>query len=921
MIPDRSLKLVKQFETLSKPLGQNVLRILEESCKPSDKRRCAGHDVTEERLKDLLKYIEQATSSFNSIHFLRFVETGFDLLKDKIEWARVEKELYEVEAVQVYTRRKGSILASLIHLAKTYFDDPSLSSPSRVRSSTSDLSIDISKLYIYSAETVVDCSDLFLNVLKKPNGYNKYKSGVHWISQALVNAKGDEALKRAFEKKKTVVDIIDDDTTFEMLKSKIPSDNHSRIIKFRSAHNPQLHGLESKSAKKSSHVLKAGNIKRGAVWIYELSPVWFIQCQEYVNEVHKTRGKTAALSAITRLTKLGSAIYDHKNKLPDLKDFKSEGVLAFYKNGHSLAKSVYQIKEKRVADTLGELIAVHNYVYGSDWKITSLLNLVVKFDNESSDDSDNHIVLDPLLDEFPHLAQSIFDFAQYELNRIDGDKNSRNTVFSQVSILKNIFKNHLGTLRKAEVKPLQEHGVEGLAMNDCRLIKKIRFIIRDKYQTGEFTLQTARFSQSVLSLFCSHFNLPKVKSYSISKTKRKANEDKNRASDYYSLRDVASLAYSIEVGLLDNSLSSKDELFLRLGRVLLKTGWNLDPVLMLEIDDLLKLDAPIVGKTTNFVRLFKKRAGYKTQFYEFNIDEKGIEKEGLVFGKEVTNALSDLEYIRDKISARIRPSLQENSKLKYRLSLYRASNGRIYSPSFNNFNSQINQILRKYECSISFNVQRIRKGGLNYVYKSYAKKFKKYYEAGQHSLSVFLDVYLRDDGLESEETISSATSIMADYFTGRPLAEDIIIVTDIPPESKQTPSGLCVSAGNDEEAEAFVKLRRRLNRESGSDNSQCGDFNACLFCRHYRLVADAEHVWRLLSYQSYVVGEMERGISDYESSTDQSEYINLLNKRVEKILADVEEINSAAVRDGEYEFKTKGCHKDWAFFANFGSES
>lgn len=919
MIPDRSLKLVKLFETLSKPLGQNVFRILEKSCNPSDKRRCAGHDVTAERLKDLLKYIEQAASSFNSVHFLRFVETGFDLLKNKVEWARIEKELYEIEAVQVYTRRKGSILASLSHLAKTYFDDPSLSSPSRVCSSTSGFSLDISKLYIYSAEIVVDCNNLFLNVLKKPNGYNKYKSGVQWISRALVKAKDDETFKKAFENK-SVVDIIDDDTTFELLKSKIPSDSHNRIIKFRSAHNPQLHGPESKSAKKSTHILQAGNTKRGAFWIYELSPVWFKQCQRYVNEVHKTLGEKAAISAITRLTKLASAIYDHQNKLPDLKYFKSEGVIAFYENGHSLAKSVYQIREKRVTDTLGELIAVHNYVYASDWKITSLLSLVVKFENESSDDSDNLIVLDTLLDKFSHLAQSIFDYAQYELSRSDGDKKSRNTVFSCVALLKTIFKNHLGSLSEIEVKPLQDHGVEGLAMNDCRLLKKIRFIIREKYKTGEFTLKTAIISQSVLSSFCSHFNLPKVKSYGISKPKRRANEDKNKASDYYSLRDVATLAYSIEVGLLDNSLSSKDELFLRLGRVLLKTGWNLDSVLMLEIDDLLKLDSSIAGNTMNFVRLFKKRANYKTQFYEFNINEKGIEKEGLVFGKEVSNALSDLEYIRDKISSRIRPLLKEDSKLKYRLSLYSGSSGRIYSPSFSTFNSQIGQILRKYECSVSFNVQRIRKGGLNYVYKSYAKNFKKYYEAGQHSLSVFLDVYLRDDGLKSEETISSATSIMADYFTGRPLAEDIIIVTDVPPESKQTPSGRCVSTGNDAEAEAFMKLRRRLNRVSGKDNSQCSDFNACLFCRHYRLVADAEHVWRLLSYQSYVVGEMERGICDYECSTDQSEYINLLNKRVEKILADVEEINSAAVREGEFEFKAKGCHKDWAFFANFRSE-
>ena len=88
--------------------------------------------------------------------------------------------------------------------------------------------------------------------------------------------------------------------------------------------------------------------------------------------------------------------------------------------------------------------------------------------------------------------------------------------------------------------------------------------------------------------------------------------------------------------------------------------------------------------------------------------------------------------------------------------MYRDKNDKILSFTHTKFSAWLSEVLRRFECQISFNLQRIRKGGLNYVYKAYAKKFHQYNKAGQHSLKVFLDVYLRDDGIKSEETIASA---------------------------------------------------------------------------------------------------------------------------------------------------------------------
>lgn len=916
MIPERSLTLVNKLKTYSNAFSSDAHFILTQACKPKVERKCAGHDVTEERLKDLLAYIEYAATSNSCSNFTRFVDKGFRLLESNKEWAQVEQDLFFIEREHLLTRRGGTILSAIMNLAKTYFGNEKLVSPSRVAHGRS--AIDISILYKYPVSWVIDYKRVFEDILSKPNGYRKYKSGIGYLISAYAAIRSEPIMVAHLEQLKLPIDALNDEKIYNLALNQVPHQYKSRLAKIRSAYDPNRYGAEAKHAGRTQHQLIAGDTAKGAFWIYELSPRWFDECQSYVSHVFKTSGIDAAISTITRLTKVSSAIVDHKDRITNLPLLAENGVSAFFANSQVTIKSISNIEEKRVTDCIGEICNVHNFVYGSKWKPIDLYKFAIRFECDSGDDAYRSIILDSLAARYPKLAQSIFDYAQYELKRIDGDQKSPDTIFGQIGMIKAVFANHLDLLDEADHSLLAEEGIAALGMNKCRILKRIRCALKDKYTQDQLELGSARGMQLILRQYCLHCDLPDVRAYTISGKKRQANDDKNKVSDYYSLGDVASIAYAIELGLSDTCISAKDELLLRLGRVLIKTGWNLSPVLNLEIDDILKLDAPLTGKTAHFVRLFKKRANYQTQFYEFELDEDGIENEGLVFGKEVTNALTDLEYIRDSISFKLRSSLADTSKMKYKLSLYRDDEGDIRTPTYVKFSAHLNEVLCRYECDIPFVVQRIRKGGLNYIYKTYAKKFKEYQKAGQHSLKVFLDVYLRDDGIKSETTIASATSVMADYFSGRPITGDITIVTEIPSDTKQTPTGRCASKGDDEEASAFQKQRQRLNKDSETSTGQCGDFNACLFCRHFRLVADAEHVHRLLSYHHYVVGEMERGISDYENTTDQAEYIDVLNRRVDEILVELSEINNDAVEMGKQLLNSKGCHEDWAFFANMG---
>lgn len=917
MIPRRSIELINIFRAHSEILATDVEFILTEACKPEGERNCAGHDVTVERLKDLLVYISLADQSGSMPHFYRFIVEGFDRLRNELDWANIEQDLFYIELKKIHTRRGGSILSALMHLARTFFRNQKLCPPSVVATPNNEKTIDISRMYFYPSNRTADFKKFAEKILQLPNAYSKYKAGISLLQKVLTDARNEPTVANII-KNCTVSEAIDNDEFYATISSRIQKDDLSRLNKIRCAHNPEIHGYEKKNAKNTPHTLTAGKESRGAQWIHELSPKWLEECQSYVNYLYKNYGQKSAISAITRLTKFSSAVFDYRENLDSLDRLRNDGISAFFDYNKILIRSIYKIQESRIISTIGEICSMHNHLYKSDWTTSDLNDLVIRFDCDSGDDRHRTVILDSLATKYPLIAQSIYDYAQYELSRIDGEQRARDTVFSTTSLIRNVFVSHLDMLDRDDHDLLTKYGVAALEKNNCRIVKRIRNAINEKYKNDALELGTATGIQSAFKSFCSHYKLTEVKSYGVSGRRRRANQFKSKASDYYSKEDVATIAYAIELALMSDNLSDRDNLLLRLARILLKTGWNLTPLLMLEIDDILKLDAPITGKTAHFVRLFKKRGNYKTQFYEFEMSSDNIQQEGLVFGSEVTNALADLEYIRDEISSKHRPSLPATSKLKYRLSLYREDDGTILAPAHTKFSTLLNEILHRHECKISFSVQRIRKGGLNYIYKTYAKNFKEYKEAGQHSLKVFLDAYLRNDGIKSEETLSSATKVMSDYFAGRPLSEDIIIVTEIPPDTKKTPSGVCASNGNDDESRAFEKQQQRLNRSSNTTSSQCGDFNACLFCRHFRLVADAEHVWRLLSYHRYVVGGMELGVSDYSNTTEQATYVEVLNKRIETMLNELREINNDAVEKGISLLEEKGCHEDWAFYASIG---
>jgi hypothetical protein len=128
--------------------------------------------------------------------------------------------------------------------------------------------------------------------------------------------------------------------------------------------------------------------------------------------------------------------------------------------------------------------------------------------------------------------------------------------------------------------------------------------------------------------------------------------------------------------------------------------------------------------------------------------------------------------------------------------------------------------------------------------------------------------------------------------------------------TQKTPTGECASKGNDAEARQYKKEHRHL---SDKENIWCSDFLACIWCKHFRTVADPDHVWQLLSYRDYVLADMSASISDIDNNDFQQDAIDALHQRVAAILKQVSLKNAMAVKKGQELLEQNGMHPFWAF--------
>ena len=151
---------------------------------------------------------------------------------------------------------------------------------------------------------------------------------------------------------------------------------------------------------------------------------------------------------------------------------------------------------------------------------------------------------------------------------------------------------------------------------------------------------------------------------------------------------------------------------------------------------------------------------------------------------------------------------------------------------------------------------------------------------------------------------------MEQYFSGKELSTEIKIVTEYEYGTQLTPVGGCNAERGSKEAQVYAKQNRIL---SSNEIDRCGDFMACIWCKHYRVVADADHVWQLLSFKDYVLGDMQGTIAHFSDASLQKQAHRALSERVDEIISRLKITNSSQVSQGRTLFKNNGLHPVWNY--------
>ncbi|EAS44207.1 hypothetical protein P3TCK_11008 [Photobacterium profundum 3TCK] len=863
-------------------------------------------------------------------------------------WMKIE-ECTEAVAICkgiAWGRQPISQLSEAIqYLLRSFKDNPSLIAPSYIRLLDQGKVYTLAPLYQISSELMLECQSLMLRYAR---AHKRPELAIKKTNAAV------SGLLTAAKNKQTKVGLLaeglryiasDFDNCIAALKAcTSKQDKDGLVVLLRecdpSILGPNRYGLPTTA--KSIHIEFAG-ITNDLKAVYLISPKMVLQAQEYLLRITE-RCKASEMGIapkefVYNFPSVGKRLFELQGQLDteDRQLINDKGALAFLENEGKLLRWFWEMtqslkdrnseirKEISIQPSIGKKSLVKSYIalagllsflVGSKVRIQRYYPFYLEFTHEGDPTDARFYSIRYIYENYPALGHDLVKAKERMLGSMEHDGLANISVHSFFRNLKPIFEYCEELFTAQEKGTLATEGAKALSLNNHRIMKKCLERIQQRFKSGDIVSDTAHAQQKGLKDFSALFGFTWVDSFPIDAGRADLFSKQQKTDDYYTLDEATQLAFHIELILAKNNLSRLHQLWLRVARIILKTNWNMAPIFNLEVDDLFEVE--FAGRRSYLVRLLKPRAGYKTQWNRFDTgaEVEMLLEEDVKVGQEVLAVIRDLQFIMDELSVDIRASLSDTHPFKKSLMIFNDglhSNGRVKKLTEGGYKTGINDLLKVNGCPTPFSPTKIRKGGLNFIYRQVAKDFSKYKAVGNHSWKVFREHYFKFDGNATEETLSKAISVMGDYFHGRPIVEKIQIVTETQEYWQQTPNGKCASQGNDAQARAYNKTHHALFKMLGIEESQrCADFNACLWCEHYRGIADVEHGYRLLSYRDFVIADMESSIGESLNTGLQKEYVYLLRQRIDEVLADMDAINPGCHQAAKDYLDDHGIHPDWA---------
>jgi hypothetical protein len=440
---------------------------------------------------------------------------------------------------------------------------------------------------------------------------------------------------------------------------------------------------------------------------------------------------------------------------------------------------------------------------------------------------------------------------------------------------------------------LKEYGFKCLSLNKNRIQKSVFQRIQSDVKSKTISLRTGTSYFETIRWIMAITGQPVVEAYKLSFKRYQRHARRMKIEDLYNDDELRELIFYIEKGIKETD-NVKQLLALYFARIQVKSCWNTSPMTDIELSDITDVSLPTAKKSIT-VLIQKPRKGYDTDTYSLD-------------GRTVNSVMRDIVYVKDTLTHSYRHLGDQHSQQYLFISKEKTNVSRVLASNIIAF---IKTILNRLGCNVDYDSMRIRKNGANHLYREVAKQMRAYESAKLHTFDTFIKHYQRVSEEKTQQTLHTAVDVMQRYFTGREIDPEIKVLMVDDGSTQKTPTGECASQGNDSEASQYGKEHRHL---SGSKkDAWCSDFLACVWCKHFRTVADPEHVWQLLSYRDYVLADMAASVSDIENNEFQQEAISALQQRVDDILEQVATKNPFAVTKGKELMTKEGMHPFWAF--------
>ncbi len=490
----------------------------------------------------------------------------------------------------------------------------------------------------------------------------------------------------------------------------------------------------------------------------------------------------------------------------------------------------------------------------------------------------------------PEIIPEIEKLHQSETELLPEKNYDMETLHTRFGRLKQLLLNYIIPDYKAE---LIEHGFICLSKNKNRIQKAAFQQLQSAVKSKDMSVRSGTSYTEVVRWLMEITGQTVVEAFKISFKRHQRHARRLRIEDLYTDDELKEIVYYVEKGIKEAD-NPKKLVALYFARIQLKSCWNTAPMADIELSDITDVVLPTAKKGITLL-IQKPRKGYDIDTYSLD-------------GRTVNSVMRDIVHVRDTLTQDYRP-LGSKSTQKY-LFIFKEKT-KVSRVQAKNIISHIKSILQRLGCQVTYNSMRIRKNGVNHLYRDVAKQMRAYESANLHTYDTFIKHYQRVSEQKTQQTLHTAVDVMQRYFTGREIDPEIKILMVDDGDTQKTPTGECASQGNDAEASQYNKEHRNLSGKE--DGGWCSDFLACVWCKHFRTVADAEHVWQLLSYKNYVLSDMAASVSDIENNDFQQEAIETLNQRVDAILEQVSAKNSSAVIKGKELMEKKGMHRFWAF--------